>query len=411
MAPLPTIDYTLIPDLSISSLELDRRSSPADLPTDLSSLFLSDRESLQPSSSILKRSTTTLDISPHEPNHLLYKKSASPLTTFDPSAGSIPPTAINNKSVLFLFALLSVGLVLSSIWFFFWAKNGGCVFRRGDWAEYKSTVLRRKGPNGTTLSGATKTTDLGGGSIVSHSSTPSEISFAKTAPPPKGRQSRANKKRTAKKAPDPDVRAYRHERPARVGGLNRAPDATYTDCSATDPSAPYTDYSATATEPSEHAYNPHTPPPHPKKAPAAATPKPRHPSYTPNSESAFSVASNDSQRPLRPSNHSPTRHQPHAHSQHNNNHARQSTHSTPTRSRQSSPTKHGRSGTAARGRGSGGYTEPIDFSSRYAGSEAETEERPIKAALLIDTSNKREADPLYLTRMALPFIQHRGVLL
>ena len=45
-------------------------------------------------------------------------------------------------------------------------EEWGFYFKESDWDEYKSTVLRRKGPNGTTLSGATATTDLGGGSVV-----------------------------------------------------------------------------------------------------------------------------------------------------------------------------------------------------------------------------------------------------
>ena len=61
---------------------------------------------------------------------------------------------------------VGVSFVLGAIWFFFWAKNGGFKWRKGDWEEYKSTVLRRKGPNGTTLSNATKSTILGGGSVV-----------------------------------------------------------------------------------------------------------------------------------------------------------------------------------------------------------------------------------------------------
>ena len=57
-------------------------------------------------------------------------------------------------------------MVLASIWFFFWAKNGGFHFQEGDWSDYKSTVLRRKGPDGRTLSNATKSTKLGGSTIA-----------------------------------------------------------------------------------------------------------------------------------------------------------------------------------------------------------------------------------------------------
>lgn len=80
-------------------------------------------------------------------------------------AGSIDPTEINNNAIFALFGIIGAAFVLVGIWFFFWAKNGGFYFQEDDWDDYKSTVLRRKGPNGTLLSGATPTTNLGGGSI------------------------------------------------------------------------------------------------------------------------------------------------------------------------------------------------------------------------------------------------------
>ncbi|MCJ1297667.1 hypothetical protein MMC08_000455 [Hypocenomyce scalaris] len=353
MAPLPTIDYTQIADLSISSLELDRRSSSVDLPTYLSSLSLSDRESFNPPSLFKRFTPPSSTFSPQEIGTLLRKKDPSSSSSgVDPGAGTIPPEAINNKGILALFALLSVGLVLASIWFFFWAKNGGFVFRKGDWDEYKSTVLRRKGPNGTTLSGATKTTALGGGSIVGSEGSASADGKGEFV---RAGEKRGRGKKGKKNGDDDDVRAYRHEKPAKVGGLNREADATYTDYISTDPS-----------DISHDVYNGYNPPPKKGKPPTSA-PKPRYPSYTPNSESAFSVASDDSRQPLRPSNPSPTR---------NYNHNRHSSHSspvhTPTRSRQSSPTKK-HSSTTHSGRPSN-YTDPIDFASRYTASDAETEE-------------------------------------
>ncbi|PHH64318.1 hypothetical protein CDD82_1777 [Ophiocordyceps australis] len=83
----------------------------------------------------------------------------------DGSHGVLDPHDMNNVGFFVLFALIGVGFVLTGIWFFFWAKNGGFHFGAKDWDDYKSTVLRRKGPNGTLLSGATATTDLGGGSV------------------------------------------------------------------------------------------------------------------------------------------------------------------------------------------------------------------------------------------------------
>ncbi|KAI0852555.1 hypothetical protein F5Y00DRAFT_258401 [Daldinia vernicosa] len=83
----------------------------------------------------------------------------------DPHKGAVRPQDINNTAVFVLFGLIGAALVCTGIWFFFWAKNGGFYFKENDWEDYKSTVLRRKGPNGTILSNATPTTQLGGGSV------------------------------------------------------------------------------------------------------------------------------------------------------------------------------------------------------------------------------------------------------
>ncbi|KAK7953330.1 hypothetical protein PG984_004874 [Apiospora sp. TS-2023a] len=82
-----------------------------------------------------------------------------------PIGGIVKPQDINNKGMFALFALIGVAFVLVGIWFFFWAKNGGFYFQEDDWDDYKTTVMRRRGPNGTLLSNATKSTKLGGGSI------------------------------------------------------------------------------------------------------------------------------------------------------------------------------------------------------------------------------------------------------
>ncbi|KAL8364531.1 hypothetical protein RB595_003691 [Gaeumannomyces hyphopodioides] len=83
----------------------------------------------------------------------------------DPSRGSVNPHDINNNAVFALFGLIGAGFVIGGIWFFFWAKNGGFFFKENDWDDYKSTVLRRTGPNGTILSNVTPSTNLGGGSV------------------------------------------------------------------------------------------------------------------------------------------------------------------------------------------------------------------------------------------------------
>lgn len=81
--------------------------------------------------------------------------------------GVIHPNEVNNNAIFAMFGLLGAGFVIVGIWFFFWAKNGGFYFKEGDWEDYKSTVLRRPkiGPNGTVYSDVTASTVLGGGSV------------------------------------------------------------------------------------------------------------------------------------------------------------------------------------------------------------------------------------------------------
>ncbi|MCJ1223502.1 hypothetical protein MMC12_000144 [Toensbergia leucococca] len=345
MPALPAIDYNLIADLSISSLELDRRSSPASLPSSMST----HRE-------------RSLPVSPLSISKLLRARTPAP-QSYQKGSGSIPPSAVNNKGVFALFGLIFAGLVLTSIWFFFWAKNGGFQWRgRRDWEDYKSTVLRRKGPNGTTLSGATKTTELGGGSIVGGGSAVSEMDLEENSTVYSGikigrhgKRARAEKKKKQQKSNnnDSDVRAYRHEKPAKVGGLNREPEGSYHDYTNTDPSE----------------LSQHTPTPKPHKAkpsssiPTKKQPKPyQTPTKPHRNPYAYppSASSTDSHRPLRQDT-TPTH--------------------TPTRSRQSSPRKHNNQpSTTTRHTthrsSTGNYTEPLDFSesSRYTASEtAESE--------------------------------------
>ncbi|EME45066.1 hypothetical protein DOTSEDRAFT_129026, partial [Dothistroma septosporum NZE10] len=154
-------------------------------------------------------------------------------------SGTIDPSSINNGGFFALFAILGVAMVLAAIWFFFWAKNGGFRFQEGDWDDYKSTVLRRKGPDGKTLSNATKSTKLGGGTIAGSQ----HYAWAKNAARSVvGRDEKGRKGMTeARTEPDlerghghhsqryrdRDVRQYKKERPARVGGLNREADGSH----------------------------------------------------------------------------------------------------------------------------------------------------------------------------------------
>ncbi|KAI1853557.1 hypothetical protein JX266_001541 [Neoarthrinium moseri] len=208
--------------------------------------------------------------------------SGSPTTESDPSRGVIDPHQINNNALFALFGLIGVVFVAVGIWFFFWAKNGGFYFQENDWDDYKTTVLRRRGPNGTLLSNATKSTDLGGGSIykdyddgateytggltTTHlsgdtSSTlsgitagPSDIGAREKRKAKKEKRDREREKKKDRKArkghkdehgqlvdemaeldAKDAMRQYRHERPARVGGLNKESEGSTWDGS-TNPS-------------------------------------------------------------------------------------------------------------------------------------------------------------------------------
>jgi hypothetical protein len=239
-------------------------------------------------SSLLKRTPST--VSDLSPKAVLLGARAQNLVkrAADPSSGVTPPTSIPNKAVFALFGLIGVGFVLTGIWFFFWAKNGGFYFGENDWDDYKSTVFRKKGPNGTTLSGATVSTDLGGGSVVhgeknsrhgkgrkkggkskrykDFEDEESQVMGSSLGGSTLGSEMSELKKKTkrAKKSKkdkhegselmseidlneevDPGVldavRAYRHEKPARVGGLNKLPDGSAFDGSTQDSSTAASD--------------------------------------------------------------------------------------------------------------------------------------------------------------------------
>ncbi|KAI1173715.1 hypothetical protein F4777DRAFT_427582 [Nemania sp. FL0916] len=205
----------------------------------------------------------------------------NPDPQLDPSLGVTDPHDINNTFIFVLFGLLGAAFVVTGIWFFFWAKNGGFHFKENDWEEYKSTVLRRKGPNGTLLSGATPSTDLGGGSVYKDvddgrteytggltqmtgdtgdtmstltgiTAGASDIAGRERRRRQREKKEREHEKKRdrkmkkkegrrkvgedgvlvdeeAEEAAKRNLRAYRSERPARVGGLNRAADGSEWD--------------------------------------------------------------------------------------------------------------------------------------------------------------------------------------
>ncbi|KAF7900526.1 uncharacterized protein EAF01_007828 [Botrytis porri] len=230
-------------------------------------------------SPLLKRaavapSSPSLDIVSSAPKIITKALTARDVVpTVDPSSGVTPFDTVPNKFVFILLGLIGAGFVITGIWFFFIAKNGGFVFHENDWDDYKSTVLRRKGPNGTTLSGASESTDLGGGSIVhgekkrstwgrknkkskrggsgmersrykdydeeeSSLGTQSEVTYSEMSEVNYPRKEKKNKKSRLRggdlgDVPESeygddiaDLRAYRHEKPARVGGMNRESESS-----------------------------------------------------------------------------------------------------------------------------------------------------------------------------------------
>ncbi|USP77691.1 uncharacterized protein yc1106_04965 [Curvularia clavata] len=179
------------------------------------------------------------------------------------STGARPPLDLAGPGFQALFAIIGIGMAFMALWFFFWAKNGGFKWREGDWEDYKSTVLRRKGPDGKTLSNATKSTRLGGGSVVHGGSyfgaqsdlgytdetgttiTTSDYHDAEKAEKGeaglRGGDGRKQKKKSRRDYTndynDPELRQYREEKAARVGGLNRVGDGKYTDYSGSQVSS------------------------------------------------------------------------------------------------------------------------------------------------------------------------------
>jgi hypothetical protein len=190
----------------------------------------------------------------------------------DPGRGVMHAQDINNPAIFALFGLIGAVFVVIGIWFFFWAKNGGFYFKEGDWDDYKTTVLRRRGPNGTILSNATPSTNLGGGSVykdIDDATTTitestalsgitagaSDIGGRERRRLQRERRDRERADRRKEKSADrrhvgedgalidekaereakDHLRNYRHERPARVGGLNKESDGSAWDGS-TNPS-------------------------------------------------------------------------------------------------------------------------------------------------------------------------------
>jgi hypothetical protein len=309
--------------------------------------------------------------------------------------GAVDPGNINMQGIMAIFAIICAAFVVGGIWFFFWAKNGGFVWREGDWEEYKSTVLRRKGPDGKTLSNATASTDLGGGSVVekgyrdddtmtrtvtgtgtmteSVGMTAESESVREKPKKSKGRRKgfaetakekllRSRKEDKWEGAGDEDVLAYRNEKPAGVGGMNREFEGTYHGSN--------TEYSAT-TAPSDWNQSDITQAHDFAVAGPSSGPAPRPRGGHIRTVSGFSFDGNDEEEALsaiteehRLRDSATSRGQPHRssreHRRSERSHPRQSHRSSRqnSRSRQSSPQKR-----RPRNSMPGGYTDPLDLSS------------------------------------------------
>ncbi|KAB8230970.1 uncharacterized protein BDW43DRAFT_147625 [Aspergillus alliaceus] len=303
-----------------------------------------------------------------KPRSLMARSDSS---KYIPGEGAVDPHKINMQGLLALFALIGAAFVLAAIWFFFWAKNGGFIWRKGDWEDYKSTVLRRKGPNGETLSNATKSTKLGGGSIVGkdyhdddytvsgYTDTATEVTEKGGAKRKRGLREKLLGRRRDERyenEADEDVRAYRKEKPARIGGINAEADGTYygSDYDTSNPPSHYQQSEMTQTR--DYAYEP-----------SRHKSTRRDFSFTPGTEESLSQPPTEPRRIREPS----TR-------RHNRRRERRH-HAPPTSSsRQSSPRKRERRSMP------GHYTEPLDFSSapsrsNYQYSNVDTEESGTKS--------------------------------
>jgi hypothetical protein len=214
--------------------------------------------------------------------HLTPRAPAPPV----PCAGCLDPSKVNNKIYFSLFALIFAAIVVGSIWFFFHAKHGGFHWQQGDFEDWKSTVMRKKDANGNTIYSARsvvsrprKSDRIAAKSVVgfdekgrkgimavrgfggthsvyysdgftqysggdrSDAMTSISRNGEKRQPKPKIRGGYTEAPTDhSRRYRDRDLRDYKHEKPARVGGMNRSADGTQYD---------YSDRSETLTEMTE----------------------------------------------------------------------------------------------------------------------------------------------------------------
>ncbi|KAF3914054.1 hypothetical protein AA313_de0201893 [Arthrobotrys entomopaga] len=174
----------------------------------------------------------------------------------------VKPTDFS-KGIIAIFAILG-GAMAFSVWWFF-MKKGGFVWREDDWDDYKSSVMRRKGPDGKTISsGSTRAPETVVTDLTYQTEGSSEYDAAaekRAAQSAAGSEARAPKASKASKAPkakwakpqrsnsknsirssfsmfsrwrrrdrspsgterDPDLESYADEEPARMSSYNPYP--------------------------------------------------------------------------------------------------------------------------------------------------------------------------------------------
>lgn len=221
------------------------------------------------SPNLLKRSTIDLNT---DGEIILPRSSPLEMVT-----GVTPPQNIPNRFVFTIFGLIGAGFVITAFWFFFRAKNGGFdVITKSHWDNYKKSVVARSVRTGQSISNATLSTKLGGGSIYQSEKSSKSNRSKKTKTHSKHVRGGKNRRqldmvegtilssdmsevtrftnkfryeRGKRKHKENSIRtdmesiigdldhsalddliAYRHEKPARVGGLNTESEAsTFSD--------------------------------------------------------------------------------------------------------------------------------------------------------------------------------------
>ncbi|KAJ5533055.1 hypothetical protein N7494_009607 [Penicillium frequentans] len=117
---------------------------------DIPGVSLEDRDNEDTKLSLEARTFNEENIAKRSPsislNNLISRSdsTSTSTSTVKYGQGTIDPHSIKMQGLLALFAIIGAAFVLGGIWFFFWAKNGGFHWRKTDWDDYKSTVLRRK---------------------------------------------------------------------------------------------------------------------------------------------------------------------------------------------------------------------------------------------------------------------------